>query len=302
MINRSGTSTPQIPGSVDEWTQVGGLRVRFCRAGSGSPLVLVHGLLGYSFNWRHVIPQLAKSHEVFVPDLPGSGFSDCSSALDCRLSSSTDRLLEFLNVVGIKSCDLVGHSYGGAIAMLATAREPSRVRRLVLVSPANPWSRIGRKRVALLHQRAIAACFPTAARWAHPLQAYFVRRMYGDPRRLTAEALASHLNPLKRVGVLEHGVAIVKTWWDDMAELQAALSKIPAIPILLVWGSLDKTVDPASAALLGRHLPPCRIEVVDGAGHLPFEECPEEFCRIVLPFLGADAGLGIDGKSRREVT
>jgi pimeloyl-ACP methyl ester carboxylesterase len=285
MTSGNDNPAPKIPGVAEEWTQVSGLRVRFCRAGTGPAMVLLHGLLGYSFNWRQVIPQLAKRHEVFVPDMPGSGFSNCSSGLDCRLSSSTDRLLEFLDAVGIESCDLVGHSYGGAIAMLAASREPSRFRQLILVSPANPWSRIGRKRLALLRRPAIAACFPPLARWARPLQGYFVRRMYGNPRRLTAETLASHFNPLKRPGVLEHGVSMVRTWRTDMAELQAALPGIPKIPILLVWGSLDRTVDPASSTPLSRHLPPCLIAVVEGAGHLPFEECPEEFCRIVDGFI-----------------
>ncbi len=287
MINRT-LNPPQLLAAREEWTEISGLRARFYRTGAGPAMVLLHGLLGYSFNWRQVIPQLAKRHEVFIPDMPGSGFSECSSRLDCRLSSSTDRLLEFFEAVGIHSCDLVGHSYGGAMAMLATARAPSRIRRLILVSPANPWSRIGRKRLALLRRSVIASCFPRFARWARPLQGYFVRRMYGDPSRLTDETLASHFNPLKRPGVLEHGVAIVMTWRADMAELQAALPRIPNIPILLVWGNLDRTVDPASATTLSQHLPSCRIAIVKGAGHLPFEECPEEFCRIIEPFLAED--------------
>src|SRR5215467_11129220 len=98
----------------ENWTWVDGLSVRFLHAGSGPALVLVHGLLGYSFNWRRIIPQLAKKYEVFVPDLPGSGFSECSSQLDCNLTASARRLLGFLDAVGIRSATLVGSSYGGA--------------------------------------------------------------------------------------------------------------------------------------------------------------------------------------------
>src|SRR5215470_8101382 len=127
-----------LPAGIDErWTEVGGLRVRFLHGGSGPPIVLVHGLLGYSFNWRRILPQLAQRYEVFVPDLPGSGFSECSSNLDCRLSSAAERLLQFLDVVGIKSADMVASSYGGATTMLAASFDIARIRRLVLVSPAN---------------------------------------------------------------------------------------------------------------------------------------------------------------------
>jgi 4,5:9,10-diseco-3-hydroxy-5,9,17-trioxoandrosta-1(10),2-diene-4-oate hydrolase len=274
-------------GTDEKWVHVEGLRLCFWRAGSGPAIVLVHGLLGYSFNWRRVISNLAKRHKVFVPDLPGAGFSECSSALDSSLSASARRLLAFLDAVGIESCDLVGSSYGGATVMVAAALQPSRVRRLVLVSPANPWSRVGRKRLRFLRIPAIAAWFPTISRWARPVQGYFVRRMYGDPKRLTAETLESHFRPLDRPGVLEHAVSIVRTWRADMAELEAALPRISKIPTLLIWGSRDRTVDPASAFPLSRQFESAEIKIVDGAGHLPYEECPQEFMTILEPFLQA---------------
>lgn len=285
-----------LPAGIDErWTEVGGLRVRFLHGGTGSPLVLVHGLLGYSFNWRRILSPLAQSYEVFVPDLPGSGFSECSSKLNYGLSASAERLIQFLNAVGIESADVVASSYGGATAMLAASTDIARFRRLVLVSPANPWSQIGRKRLRLLRVPAIAAGFPAFARWARPAQAYFVRRMYGDPARLTDETLNSHFKPLARPGVLEHGVGIVKTWREDMELLKAALPNIAKLPTLLIWGSRDRTVDPRSALPLSSCFASARIEVMEGAGHLPYEECPEEFTQILMDFLNP-------GHSVQEVT
>jgi len=114
---------------VEDSIRVDGLQVRFWRAGTGPALVLMHGLLGYSFSWRHVIPILARNREVFAPDMPGSGFSECDPGLDCRLSSTAQRLLGFLDATGVASCDLVGSSYGGATAMILAALAPSRVRR-----------------------------------------------------------------------------------------------------------------------------------------------------------------------------
>src|SRR5436305_11029885 len=122
--------------------EVDGLRVRFLHAGHGTALVLVHGLLGYSSNWRSAIPILAKDREVFAPDMPGAGFSDCPPGLDGRLVAAAERLSRFLDTVGVACCDLVGSSYVGATALRLAALEPSRLRCLVLVSPANPWSQI----------------------------------------------------------------------------------------------------------------------------------------------------------------
>ena len=286
LIRETTEPSPNLAGNpATEWSQVDGLRVRFAHAGSGPALVLVHGLLGYSFSWRQVIPSLAGQFEVFAPDLPGAGFSDCGPRLDGHLSSAAKRLLGFLDATSIGSCDLVGSSYGGTTAMMLAALAPSRVRRLVLVSPANPWSRIGRIRLALLRNRAVAAIFPSLARPMRPLHDYFLRRMWGDPRRLTPEIYCGYSAPLSRVGTLEHAVKIVRTWWEDMGGLEAALPQPFGVPTLLVWGSKDRTVDPASAEPLRRNFQSAQVAIIEGAGHLPYEESPEEFSRIVIDFL-----------------
>lgn len=289
------------PAVSESWVRVDGLRIRFWRVGAGPAMVLVHGLLGYSFSWRGVIPILAQGREVFVPDMPGAGFSECRADLDCQLVGAARRLLAFLDVAGIDSCDLVGSSYGGSTAILLAALVPSRIRSLVLVSPANPWSRIGRKRVALLRNSAMALLFPVLARALHPMHRYFVRRMWGDPDLVTTETLNGYMLPLVRPGVLEHAVKIVRTWHADMREIESALPKIAGVPTLLVWGSKDRVVDPLSAELMAGHLPGARVAVLKGAGHLPYEECPEEFCRIVQAFLG-DVRRGDIASPAREVT
>src|SRR5579863_9744015 len=220
-----------------ESTLVEGLKVRFAHAGIGPALVLVHGLLGYSFSWRQVMPRFSGHFEVFAPDLPGAGFSDCDPRLDCRLTSAAERLRSFLDAVGIGPCDLVGSSYGGTTSLMFAALAPSRVRRLVLVSPANPWSRIGQTRLALVRNPAVAALFPTVARPMRILQDYFLRRMWGDPSRITPEIYRAYAAPLTRRRTLEHAVKIVRFWNQDMQELQAILPQLSQIPTLLVWGS-----------------------------------------------------------------
>ena len=264
---------------------VDGLRFCYERQGQGRPLVLVHGLLGYSFSWRHVIPLFAPRWEVFAPDLPGAGYSDCDSRLEGRLSSAATRLLGFLDALGIHCCDLVGSSYGGATVLMMAARENSRVRRLVLVSPVNPWSRHGRVKLSLFRNRLVASLFPPLARSIRVLDRHFLGRLYGEPGRLSPEALAGYQGPLRRGGVLEHATKIVQTWDSDIIELEPLLPQLSHVPTLLVWGSRDRAVDPASAAPLARSLGNAEVAVIEGAGHLPYEENPDAFSRIVTEFL-----------------
>jgi pimeloyl-ACP methyl ester carboxylesterase len=124
-----------------------------------------------------------------------------------------------------------------------------------------------------------------------PLHSLFVRRMYGDPCLITPETLPGYALPLSRPGNFEHAVKIVRTWHADMRELQAVLPKISSVPTLLVWGSKDRVVDPASAEPLRQNFHTARITIIEGAGHLPYEERPEEFSRIVGDFL-ATTGSG----------
>lgn len=277
----SDTSKIVSTGSVD----CGGLRLKFIHAGMGPTLILVHGLLGYSFSWRHVIPMLSQHREVFALDMPGAGFSDCSDHLDCRLKSAAGRLLAFMDAAAIAKCDLVGSSYGGSTAMMLAGLAPSRIRSLVLVSPANPWSRIGRKRLALLRWPMIARLFPIVARGVRPMHRYFVRRMWGDPRKVASETLDGYSLPLAQRGVFEHAVRIVQSWKPDMEEFKAALPKIAGIPTLLVWGSRDRVVAPASAESIRELLPGAELTTIQGSGHLPYEENPKDFAHIVLDFL-----------------
>ena len=275
---------------------VDGLEVRFERRGHGPALVLVHGLLGYSFSWRHVLEPLAEEREVFALDMPGSGFSGCQATTDAHLSAAANRLVKFLDAMQIPACDLVGSSYGGTTSLFLAATV-GRVRTLTLVSPANPWSKIGRKRLALLGLPFAGSLFPPFARHLPALHRLSIRRMYGDQRRLSAETLHGYSLPLARSGVFEHAVRIARNWHLDMAELQRVLSGAAEIPTLIIWGSKDRLVELASAQILSRHLKASRVTVMDGAGHLPYEECPEEFIALLKGFLAVHSpAAALDGK------
>lgn len=258
-------------------------------------MVLVHGLLAYSFSWRFALRLLAREREVFALDMPGSGFSDLDPTLDARVDAAAGRLARFLDAVGIRNCDLVGSSFGGTTSLMLATQQPDRLRTLTLISPANPWSRIGRKRLALLHVSLLGSLFPPFARVVRPLGGYFLRRMYGDPRAVTEEAIQGYSLPLRRSGVFEHGVKIAQAWQASMAQLEQALPAAAGIPTLLIWGSKDRLVDRASVEVLRQKLH-AQLAIMPGTGHLPYEECPGEFCQVVLRFLAEHPAPVLDGK------
>src|SRR6266849_3708605 len=116
------TLGPTNGAGVEEcWVELDGARMRYLRAGSGRALILLHGLLGYSFSWRYTMPDLARYATVYAPDMLGAGFSDRPAGLDHSMAATARRVLRFAEKLGISSFDLLGTSHGGAIAMMAAA-------------------------------------------------------------------------------------------------------------------------------------------------------------------------------------
>src|SRR5437016_10392118 len=83
------------------WMELDGARMRYLRAGSGPALILLHGLLGYSFSWRYTMPALARHATVYAPDMLGAGFSDRPAGLDHGMRATTRRVLRFVEKLGI---------------------------------------------------------------------------------------------------------------------------------------------------------------------------------------------------------
>jgi pimeloyl-ACP methyl ester carboxylesterase len=273
------------------WMDMDGARLRYLRAGSGPPVVLLHGLLGYSFSWRFTIPALAPYATVYAPDMPGSGFSH-PPGLDCSLRAVAQRLLGFVEKLGLSRFDLVGTSHGGAVAMMAAAESLApmaaatpKIGKLVLVAPVNPYSAHGRWLAPFLGGRVGSALFRFAAPRARFLYGYALRRLYGDPKQIAPGTLAGYMAPLAIPGWFNYGFCVVRTWTQDMRELEAILPKLANVPTLLIWGRDDAAVYATSGVALARHLQNSQLKVLPGVGHLPYEECPGEFNRLLIEFL-----------------
>jgi pimeloyl-ACP methyl ester carboxylesterase len=272
--------------------QIDGARMRYLRAGSGPPLILLHGLLGYSFSWRFTIPALASYTTVYALDLLGAGFSDRPKGLDHSMCATALRVLRFADKLGLDRFDLLGTSRGGAVAMSvaaesidASADGKSRVRRLVLVCPVNPYSTHGRFFAPFCGSRLGAPIARAVLEHAPFLHSYFHERMYGDRRRIRPGTLEGYKAPLAIPGLFEHGLSIAQTWTADLRELEAILPKLASIPTLFMWGSKDTAVYPSSLEPLARHFRNSRSILFPGVGHLPYEECPEDFNRALIDFL-----------------
>jgi pimeloyl-ACP methyl ester carboxylesterase len=240
-------------------------------------------LLGGSFCWRRNIQALSQRHTVFALDLPGHGENDAPCHVDCSMAAQSDRVSSFLERLNLEEVDVVGCSWGGAIAMFLAAQSP-KVRSLVLVAPVNPWSKQGLARIHFLNGRVGAAFLRFVWPFSSPLYHIALARMYGDTSRLSAATVDGYRSQIMRPGRVNNILNTLRGWKNDVESLRAGIPKIKPRS-LLIWGTRDGAVDMNSAEPLRRALPQCELAMIPGAGHLPFEETPEEFNRLVLEFV-----------------
>jgi pimeloyl-ACP methyl ester carboxylesterase len=267
--------------------EIDGQMLHYQHFGTGSPVLLVHGLLGGAFCWRFNVPVLAERHSVFAIDLPGLGQSDAPPETDCGMEAQARRLLGLMEQLRLESVDVVASSWGGAVALFLAAM-CAKVRSLVLAAPVNPWSDFGTGRIRFLSSRLGGRLLRMAIPLSPPVHRIALRRLYGDPSRIPQGALQGYSAMLMRRGRAHNLLNVLRSWENDVSALRGAIARVQA-PVLLIWGTKDSAVDPHSADTLQRVLPHCETALLPGVGHLPFEEDPEGFDQLVLDFLARGA-------------
>jgi pimeloyl-ACP methyl ester carboxylesterase len=283
----AGTELP--PGAEERFASLEHGRVRYLQAGSGQPLILLHGLLGYSFSFRRNLAALGQQRRVLAMDQLGVGFSDRPPGLDCSMRAVAARTLAFIDQKAPGSFDLLGTSHGGAVAIWVAAalaaRGDERLRRLILVAPANPWSPHGRILAPFLARPPVATALRSALPRASFTWGFFIRRMYGNPNKMPPGTVEGYSAALVRERSWEYGLGAIDSWREDLEELKSLLPRLADLPVLLVWGDADPAVYPESAEPLREYFRNCEYVSLPGVGHLPYEEAPADFNRAVLEFL-----------------
>jgi 4,5:9,10-diseco-3-hydroxy-5,9,17-trioxoandrosta-1(10),2-diene-4-oate hydrolase len=280
------------------WWQCGEFRMRYLHLAPSlpveqqqTPVVFVHGLLGYSFSWRHNLGVFAQSRQAYAVDLLGVGRSDRPGAdeTDYSMGAAAGRLLQWMRSLGHESLDLVGTSHGGAVAMMAAAEdrgaEHPLVRRLVLVAPAHPFMPNARLRLAFFRTPVGRALLRLLGGRSARLNQFALGRMYHDESLITEETRQGYEVNFSDPRSFNYALEVVRCWRGDMAKLLAALHALVNIPTLLVWGEHDPAVSASSGLLLRQFFRNARYDLIPNTGHLPYEEAPAEFNRLLLRFL-----------------
>ncbi len=266
------------------FAQVNGVRVHYQDAGEGNApaIVLIHGFTASNFVWRDVFLALVESgFRVVAPDLIGFGFTEKPRRNEYTIESQTSMITGLLDELKIERATLVGSSYGGAIACVCALDFAARVDKLVLVSPVTNDAVKNQKLLRLARVPVMGDALSPLMLGSKTLMQFRMKKVYargGGPLH-SSERMEAHHRPLRTAGAQRAFMKILRRWSANRVEREAANIKHET---LLVWGENDLDVPLKHAAPMLEKMPNARLVVFKNCGHLPQEEYPRDFAKLVI--------------------
>lgn len=264
------------------------VKLYYSEEGKGAPLLLIHGFGASTFTWRFVAPELAKDHRVIAVDLKGFGQSD--KPFDGRYSvyDQAELLAQLIEDKDLRDLTLVGHSFGGGVALLlaleANRRLDGRITRLVLLDsiafPQNIPVFFRLLDMPLVSQIGVRMVPPSVQARVALQIAYF------DDSKIDPEEIELYAAPLKTAAgkhaIIHSARQIVP---EDIAELSERYKTIE-LPTLILWCDHDRIVPLEVGIKLRRTLPNSTLRLVEECGHMPQEEQPASTLALIKGFIG----------------
>jgi pimeloyl-ACP methyl ester carboxylesterase len=281
-----------------------GHRRAFTIAGDGPPLLLLHGIGSSRDTWRPVLPALARHFTVVAPDLLGHGDSAKPRA-DYSIGGFANGMRDLLGVLGMERATVVGHSFGGGVAMQFAYQFPERTERVVLEASGG----LGREVTPLLRALTLPGARQLLAGLDLLPGGVQVRLVEQLARLLPSGPLASDMDEVAKVvegfrgraarTAFLHVLSHVIDWRGQIITMRDRAYLAQGMPILVIWGEGDNVLPVSHATAAVESMPDARLVTVAGVGHFVHVERPAEFSGAVLDFVKTTAPSSYDPQQWR---
>lgn len=267
------------------FVDVDGVRVHYQEAGDehAPAMILIHGFASSTLVWSKVFLKLADAgYRVIALDMLGYGYSAKPRKGEYTIAGQAKLLMRLLDRLGIPRAIFVGSSYGGAVAATCALDYPDRVEKLILVGAVNNNRPLAFTLMRLFGSPVFGDVVSPLLIGSRRLLRRRMKRVYDrhswalDERRVDARHL-----PLRAAGTHRAIIRTVRSWDAERISRDAHLIKQPA---LLLWGENDLDIPLADGERLHAQIPGSRLIVFLNCGHIPHEEYPEAFTKIVTDF------------------
>jgi pimeloyl-ACP methyl ester carboxylesterase len=272
-----------------QYLTIHGHRRAFIRTGTGPALLLLHGLGCDHTTWLPVVAALSRRYTVIAPDLLGHGLSAKPRA-DYSLGGYANGMRDLLTVLGVDRVTVVGHSFGGGVAMQFAYQFPERTERMVLVAPGGLGPEVNPAVRAItlpgFHQAMSLVTLPGLRQ----LTVTGLRALSASgvpPARdldEVADIVDSFKDPRARRAI-RHVVSAVVDWRGQIVTMADRAYLTRSMPMCVVWGTEDSVIPVRHAAVVAELAPGATVEVIEDAGHFPHKDHPQRFVRIVDGFI-----------------
>jgi pimeloyl-ACP methyl ester carboxylesterase len=268
---------------------VHGHRRAYVKLGSGPALLLLHGLGCDHRTWDPVIDALARRYTVIAPDLLGHGESDKPRG-DYSVAGFANGMRDLLTVLGIDQATVVGHSFGGGVAMQFAYQFPERTERLVLVATGG----LGAEVSPAIRAITTTGFYQVMGLLTLPGVRHVGR---GGLRALSRTGLKEFRDFDEVAGVydslqdpaarraLRHVVRAVVDWQGQIVTMSDRAYLTEAMPICVIWGEDDRVIPVRHAQRAAELAPGARIEILPRTGHFPHKDHPDRFVKVVNDFV-----------------
>ncbi len=276
-----------------EYLTIHGHRRAFVRtgpeAGTAPALLLLHGLGADHTTWEPVIDRLARRYTVIAPDLLGHGLSAKPRA-DYSVGGYANGMRDLLTVLGIDKVNVVGHSFGGGVAMQFAYQFPERSERLILVGSGG----LGPEVTPVI--RAVTT--PGFEYFMGPLTLPGIRQVVTTVLRGMSRTGIKEFRDFDEVAAIyesfkdsdarsaiHHVTRAVVDWRGQVVTMADRAYLTEEMPLCVIWGEDDRVIPASHARHAAEMAPAARIEIIPNAGHFPHKDHPERFVRIVNDFV-----------------
>ena len=266
-----------------------GHRRAFVKVGEGPAVLLLHGLGCDHTTWDAVIEPLSRRYTVIAPDLLGHGRSDKPRA-DYSIGGFANGMRDLLTVLGIDKATVVGHSFGGGVAMQFAYQFPERTERLMLVASGGlgPEVSPGIRAISTpgFDQLMSVLTLPGIRHLGMAGLRALSTAPYKSTRDLDEVAAVFDTFKDKRARqAIRHVVRAVVDWQGQIVTMADRAYLTEEMPMWVVWGRDDRVIPVRHANAAAAIAPNARVEVIPDAGHFPHKDHPVRFARIVHDFV-----------------
>jgi pimeloyl-ACP methyl ester carboxylesterase len=276
-----------------QFRTIHGHRRAFRIAGSGPALLLIHGVGDKSASWEPVHAKLAQRFTVIAPDLLGHGESDKPRA-DYSLAAFANGMRDLLAVLGIDRVTVVGHSFGGGVAMQFAYQYPQLVERIVLVSAGGVAEDVSfalRLAAMPMGSEALAMVRLPGALPAMRLVGRAVQTLLGTTKfGRDAVDTVRLLEGFKDPSALSAFARTLRSVVDGRGQFVTMLDRsylVKSVPVQVIWGQEDPVIPVTHARAAHEAMPGSRLEIFEKSGHVPHHDHPDRFVEVVERFINS---------------